>query len=523
MKTHADTQAQTTRRAAADRDPAHRAAAPASGDPRAAAQLQRIQAAFGAPVQRAAEKKEPVQRRFDAAQRVEAEEPLQGRCEDVQRPEEEAQWQAETTAGGLPAELAAGVDVMGAQAVADGMAVHAMHRARLPSPAQAPIQAQWTDMSVTAANRAEMEARMGIPRKLVDESEAAGQSLLDGALFLVPPAATLKTELAAGQPLRAAPSDRLTIGETHHGADTWPHATAPWPYIPKMRERFKTFEKPGEAGVKTADVLEAPLGGDERAQTGDLALEGQAEYAVSALSIVQQLLKGYDSVFEAEGPGSAQLKNNYVGMLMPRLLELRIVLMRYRTIGIKLSQNAVKSPKEQALLDLALHIDSHEGRPLVDSVSKGGDTGEVTQLGGFWQRHFGKKIQTMQDLIEGVANRIIALEGFANMKPMQDLNQGRERGLTTWATRTGQAITDASTRDIRELEMVRRINAAAVPFMVQVGAAHIPGLIAKGVAGATYVTEADFVTKTTKANKPDVYETRMESDALKHRSLNLWG
>ena len=87
MKTHAEpaVEAQTTRRAAADRDTAHRATTQAPGHPREAAQRQRIQAAFGAPLQKAAaEEEEPLQGRFDTAQRVEEEEPLQGRFESAQ-------------------------------------------------------------------------------------------------------------------------------------------------------------------------------------------------------------------------------------------------------------------------------------------------------------------------------------------------------------------------------------------------------------------------------------------------------
>ena len=109
------------------------------------------------------------------------------------------------------------------------------------------------------------------------------------------------------------------------------------------------------------------------------------------------------------------------------------------------------------------------------------------------------------------------------MQTIQGLNTGEQRNLVDWSDRTVSAILSPATRDIRENEMVRRINAAPLPFMVQVGKAHIPGLINKGVVGTTYPNEADFVAKTSKKNKPDLYDTRIENDSITRRQMNFWG
>lgn len=117
MKNHADADTQTSRRAAAaaDRVSAGGATAQAPCSPREAAQRQRIQTAFGIPVQKVGVEEEPLQGQFDVAQRVEDEEPMQGRFE----------------AGGLPAALAAGVAVnddpgLEAEAEADVVGANAL-------------------------------------------------------------------------------------------------------------------------------------------------------------------------------------------------------------------------------------------------------------------------------------------------------------------------------------------------------------------------------------------------------------
>jgi hypothetical protein len=89
MKTHAPRQTRPAQRQPATQRREEQRHTGAALHPREAAQRQRIDGAFGTPVQRAAEEEELLQGRFAPAQRMDEEELLQGRFEPAQRREEE--------------------------------------------------------------------------------------------------------------------------------------------------------------------------------------------------------------------------------------------------------------------------------------------------------------------------------------------------------------------------------------------------------------------------------------------------
>jgi hypothetical protein len=89
----------------------------------------------------------------------------------------------------------------------------------------------------------------------------------------------------------------------------------------------------------------------------------------------------------------------------------------------------------------------------------------------------------------------------------------RERDQEEWSKGVGAAITGKATRDARELEMTRRMNAGPSPLLVQVGKAHIPGLRTKGVVATTHDDEPAFVIATTRAIKDPRYEAELRTHA----------
>jgi hypothetical protein len=362
------------------------------------------------------------------------------------------------------------------------------------------LQAKWKDDKTLMNNAHEMEHNVGVPPGSVAVGSEAEQTLNSTTdTFLVAPAATLGQQIRNHLSVRVMLEDKHIVGESRHGADTWNNATAPWSYLPKMREKYKTFGKPTENSIALADQpIEDELGGKTRSVTGDLALEGQNEYAISALSIVQQFLKGYDQIYNLTGPDSQKVKNDFYNMLFERMREVYVVLLRYHKIGESLFEKPNKTPTEQEYVNLALQIYVHDGYEEVKKISTSNAQGRVTQLGGWMQRNFWKSIESIQDLINLVIKSAIDIEKFPKMAPLITLNAGRERNRDDWSQRVNQAIMNPETSDIRENEMMRRINVAPSPLLVQVGAAHIPGLRTKGVHGILYDKEQDFVDRTTK-------------------------
>jgi hypothetical protein len=360
------------------------------------------------------------------------------------------------------------------------------------------IQPRWKNDGGVMADAAAVRTALGTDVTHVPDGLDADATLASGDVFLVAPSVGLLAEIQSGS-MRAMREDKHIVGETAHGGAAWPAATAPWNYVVKMREQFKTYEKADEVGTNSiASADKAIFDKLGPGTSGDLALEGQNEYAISALTLVQQFLKGYDKVYGLSGAGADAAKASWYGILHERLLEVYVVLLRLHKIGEALFSKDKRSPKEEKYVALAMQIYADDGYKLIGVISKSDAKGKVTELGGFWQRNVVKDIQSMQALISSVVNKIVEIDGFKNMNAVKALNAGTERDRDDSSARVKQAVVSPETRDIRELEMVRRINAGPSPLLVQVGSAHLPGLGVKGVAGTRHATEAEFVRDTTK-------------------------
>jgi hypothetical protein len=370
----------------------------------------------------------------------------------------------------------------------------------------ATLQRQWRDGTKTLSSLGAVVRYAEVPADAIHPSSDAGVTLTSRDLFHVAPKATLQTQILGGSEVRVLPHGKHAVGETRHGGSAWDAATAPWSYVPKMRERYKTYEKPGEERIAGADApLEAQLGGKHRT-AGDLALEGHNEYALSALTIAHQLLTGYDQVAKSKASNK-----DYYDLLFERLGEAYFVLLRLRGIGIALAETEKRSPREESYLDLALHIDVHDGYKLLREVLK--DRKLVEELGGFKEKVWSKRIKEFQDLFDLAVKRIVEIDKTPQGKTVTAMTATRERDQEGWSKGVNAAITGKATRDPRELEMTRRINAGPSPLLVQVGKAHIPGLRAKGVAATAHDDEPAFVIATTSAIKDPRYEAALREHA----------
>jgi hypothetical protein len=347
------------------------------------------------------------------------------------------------------------------------------------------LQGRWQNDTSIMTSQEDLQGLTGVAPGTVAPGSAADVSLTSGADYLVAPNAVLAVE-ANSPAVNALPPGKHIVGESRHGGPEWESATASWPYIPKMRERLKTYAKPHEVSIGAAD---RPWETHLRKGSTDLALEGHNEYAITTLSVLQQYLKGYDQIDEYHGPDAARYKAEKFQELHERSEEAYLVLLRLRQIGVALSNEAVRTPGEEQYYQMALHIDINKGYQQIKKIADDKATGYVTTLGGFWEKNFLKNIYDIEDLINDVVPRIVTIDNFQNMQAIRTLNEGRHRDLADWNNRAGEAITSPASRDIREFEMMRRINAAPSPLLVQVGTAHIPGLRAKGAAGTLYDDE----------------------------------
>jgi hypothetical protein len=370
----------------------------------------------------------------------------------------------------------------------------------------ATLQRQWRDGTKTLSSLGAVVRYADVPADAIHPSSEAGTTLTSGDLFHVAPKARLQTQILGGSDVRVLPDGKHAVGETKHGDAAWDAATAPWSYVPKMRERYKTYDKPGEERIAGADTpLEAELGGKNR-KAGDLALEGHNEYALSALTLAHQLLTGYDQT-----AGSKASHKDYYDLLFERLGEAYFVLLRLRGIGIALADSEHRSSREAAYLDLAVHIDVHAGFSLLRDLLK--DRKLVEELGGFKEKIWSKRIKEFQDLFDLAVKRIVEIDKTPQAKTVTAMTATRERDQEGWNKGVSAAITGKATRDPRELEMTRRINAGPSPLLAQVGKAHIPGLRAKGVAATTHDDEPAFVIATTSAIKDPRYEAALREHA----------
>jgi hypothetical protein len=356
------------------------------------------------------------------------------------------------------------------------------------------LQARWRNATSTMASQADLQAATGVAPGTIDPGSAADVSLISGTDYLVAPNAEL-TRQAATLAVNALPDGKHIVGESVHGAADWTNATASWPYIPRMLEGLKSYEKPGEAGVAAADQRQETR---LRAGSTDLALEGHNEYAITTLTVLQQYLKGYDLYHDAEGPGAARHRQEKFQELHEWAQAAHVVLQRLREIGVVLADKPIRTRQEEQYLQLALHIDFSEGYKQIEKIATDNPTGYVTTLGGYAEKIWSKNVYLIQDLVNDVVRRIIALDDFQNMASVTALNAGRDRDLSDWEQRGVQAIAGPASRDIRETEMVRRINAGPSPLLVKTGKEHIPGLRTKGAAGTLHDDELSFRTSTAK-------------------------
>jgi hypothetical protein len=388
----------------------------------------------------------------------------------------------------------------------------------LPKSHPAVIQPMWNNGAATMQSLTDLENIVQLPPGKVQQGSEASHTLTSGNTFYVAPAATMKIDLTMGDTMQVLPAGKHIIGESEHGSPMWNYAVSPWPYVTKMRERYKSFEKPGEEHIGNADKdLREMLGGETRRNNpDDLALEGVSEYAVGALTLAQQMLKGYDTIYDDDRK-PAERKKAFYDELQSRLNEVYFALLRYKQISANLSEKPQISAMEKAFIDLGIKIFLHGGFEKLKKITR---ERSVPKLGGFLQRNLHKDIEDIQVLITMAVTEIIKINNFTNMKPVRDLIAGKERNLQNWDDRAIAAIT--APRDIRETEMARRINAGPAPLLVQVGKAHIPGLTAKGANGFLYTDEEDFIRKTTKKITSD-FVKRLNEDSTKHRTMNLWG
>jgi hypothetical protein len=245
-------------------------------------------------------------------------------------------------------------------------------------------------------------------------------------------------------------------------------------------------------------------------------VEGASEYTVGALTLAQQMLKGYDTIYDDDRK-PAERKKAFYDELQSRLNEVYFALLRYKQISINLYEKPQLSAMEKAFIDLGMKIFSHGGFEKLKKITR---EASVPKLGGFLQRNMYDDIGDIQVLITMAVTELIKINNFTNMRPVRDLIAGKERNLQNWDERALAAI--RAPRDIRETEMARRINAGPAPLLVQVGKAHIPGLTAMGANGFLYTNELDFITKNTKTITSNFVQ-RLNEDSTKHRTMNLWG
>jgi hypothetical protein len=291
--------------------------------------------------------------------------------------------------------------------------------------------------------------------------------------------------------IRTLERKKYLLGE-HHGDGTWATRTALWPYVETMRESVKGLDGQGadeNAVIAASGVVPVGQG---------LPLEDYHAYAMTQLTVVRQMLKGYSNIkLLAVDP-----------MVRGELTEITRILTQYGDVGTRLmARIGVQAPgtRPHYLMEVGLGSAGLPGWRVLQGVTSGAIA---------WNAMSDEEVRDLKDLVQaGVTNLIELIDtrpksgglwGALGYREGADPvpNRATITGLAAggggaWATGMASAVTQGNI--VREAAMIRRITAAPAPLVVQVGDAHVPTLAtAIGADGVAIRQGADFVAPTTR-------------------------